>query len=221
MELQLRLHRISAQRIEALDHRSGQSILPDSSLQLGELGLQATWISLIHRLIDAPPSVEWIVVLEDDVLLYRRFRLRADQALRQAPPECSFVQLAHLTPRSWHRSRRFRRNVKVQIEYALARLRELTTRTDDQNSQEQDQLFDTDVAWGAHITAIRVRDLPWMLELLESADLVTDRAFQRAAQQHPGRSLRYRGQLGCQVPFASDLQPARELQRLRRRLARS
>lgn len=206
MELQCRLHHLGARRIEALRPNEGRVILPDSRLELGELGINATWVTLLQKLADDSPrdDHEWLVILEDDALLVPRFRRSVERVLAQAPRTCSLVQLAHLLPGSWRPDPRLLVKVSRKARSTARRLRaHIRPRNEPKGG------FSPSMQWGAHIVAVRVADAHQVTAVLLDEDDATDAAFRAFATKHPGALLCYQGQLGYQMPFGSDLVHAR------------
>jgi hypothetical protein len=213
IELQLRLHRIPATRVEALTPERARAVVTDSRLELGELGLNATWIQLLRSVLERPAdhTPEWLVVLEDDTVLVPRFGRRLLDTLAAAPPECAFLQLAHLDRYSWRSHRPTRANLRTKAAMVVRRTAALPRRP----SRTRAPLFGTDLRAGSHVCAVRSAHAQLLVDLLIEQDIITDDAFLAGAAAHPGRFLRYRGQLGYQLPFASDIADARHRRRLR------
>jgi hypothetical protein len=212
MELQLKLHRLNATRVDALDPEQGRVVLPHSRLQGGELGLNATWVELLREVetTGARDRARWLVLIEDDAVLVPGFRRRITALLDEVPEEPVLVQFAHQTPYTWRRERGLRANMRLCLAYTKRRILRQETRV---IADTGDGPFSKQVTWGAHVNAVRVSGIPALLELMEPHDEVTDRAFHLRAETHPGQFLRYQGQLGHQLPFQSDLMAARTARR--------
>lgn len=208
MELQNRLYRLDARRIEALGPAEGREVLPDSRLEHGELGLNATWVMLLRQLMDGGPGSEdeWLVILEDDALLAPRLRRRAERVLGRVPGDCMLVQLARCTPFQPTPGDRVMAVLGGAVRYTITHTSGAWRRR-----HEPRQELTTELAWGAHVVAVRVSSIPTLLAAFAEIDLVTDALFKRVARERPGTMLRYRRQLGWQLPFRSDIWETRQL----------
>ncbi|MDZ7677440.1 MAG: hypothetical protein U5K29_02680 [Acidimicrobiales bacterium] len=213
IELQARLHRLDVRRIEALGPEQGRKVLPGSELELGELGLNATWVSMLRDLIEGGPGSEheWLVLLEDDTLLAPRFRRRVDRVLDQVPDECMLVQLGRVTPFQPTPGDLVMAIVGAAVRYTIKHGGAAWRRR-----REPRQEFTTELAWGSHVVAVRVSSIPELLAAFLEVDLVTDELFKLQAREHPGTMLRYHRQLGWQLPFRSDIFLTRQLKNARK-----
>ena len=211
IELQARLHRLDAVRIEGFGpHAGAERALPQSRIgSSGARALLATWHLRLRAIAEhgARDAATWLVLLEDDAVLAPGFRRRTMAVLDAAPDDCLLVQLGFLSKYTWFGSRRQWINVAMAGLYVVrgewrrsARLR----------GGGSDPTFSTEMLSGSQAVAVRVATIPTLVELLEPYELVTDDLFRSRAERHPGRFLRHRRQLAIQAPcFRSDLRPER------------
>lgn len=96
---QARLHRLSITRVSASDGAAERARFPHAALTDGEIGLWATFDTLVSRL--AREGVTAAVVLEDDAMLSIGFRRRLSKILSTASEDVALVQLGFLTDSTW------------------------------------------------------------------------------------------------------------------------
>jgi GR25 family glycosyltransferase involved in LPS biosynthesis len=203
IELQLRLQRLDARRVEAVDPNDAVTILPDCTAPPSEAGRLASWYTIFQEVLDNGPRnrARWLVILEDDVLLVPFFRIRAVAALRTAPRGCILVQLGALEQSTSWRQDGVRRNVTRVATY----LRDGGWRSSSRRSGDgDDSPFTTDLRRGSHATAVKVKAIPTLLGRMEPWDEALDVVLLRQAQEHPGLILRHRRQLAFRLPSESD-----------------
>lgn len=209
IERQLARRHLDAQRVRGLDETEGRALLPDSRLTGGELGVLSTWVELLREVAEhgTRGGSEWLLVLEDDVVLAPGFRRRVEAALRQAPPDCEAVQLGATTRytilpgRAWWKSAVLGASWIVTGRWLPGTAR---------RGGGPHPRFSTDVLMGCFAMAIRTSAAARLADLLASSDLPLDMTLSRAASLEPGRILRHRRQLALHNPFTpSDIEHER------------
>lgn len=197
---QARLHRLSIERVSALDGAAGRRRFPDAALNDGEIGVWATFDSLVSRMVSE--GIQAAVVLEDDAALSWGFLQKVIEILKTSSDEVALIQLGFLTDSTWRPYLTPAQNLR-KILRPRSRLRAL------RESPTNRMRTTTGIRGGAHALLVFPERLAHYLPALRpdtSGGEPLDMAFISASQKYPHAFIRVRRSMAGQLPVRSDIQ---------------
>ena len=200
VERHCRRRGISPIRFSAHDGVRGLESFPASPLSPGELGLWSSFKAVVESDVDT----EWILVLEDDVILLPRFRRHLLKEIRRADTSIIAIRLGWLGSFVWRHGMSIGWYVRSVPRRVLGRARhnirgKLTDRKN----------FRPRPLWGTHALLIRRDGVDRLLETLGQATYALDHAFDDAEWSMSTLFKRSRRNLAWQSPDPSSIRAGR------------
>ncbi len=200
VERMCRQRGIEPQRFSAHTSVHGEAMFPDSPLSPAERGLWSSFLGVVT----ANHDTEWILVLEDDVVLVPRFRRHALRVAQSVPGEVVTVRMGWLGLFTWHESMNIRRYATLVAKRILVRCRAWF-----RFLVRKDAEMNRPTRWGTHAVLIRVSGVDQLVQDLGMPNVPLDHAFLRLEESDPSRFTRSSRNRAWQRIGVSDIQADR------------
>lgn len=190
-------------RVDAMDGSAARMRYPIAgTVSTGNAGLIGTFLDLLET--SSSKNAEWLIFLEDDVLLFPFFRRRADHILQSVGSDIMAVQLGWITRVPFSSQASLLRNLLVHGVRPRKRLRRAVQFCTDGVLRD---VMRHEWRNGTHAVAVRTSTHQDLAAMLHPYDQPLDVLFIRAASRHPSRFHRPRVSLATQRNLPSDISP--------------